>query len=206
MGDPKKKKKKYMTPIHPWQKDRIDEEKELKKRYGLKNKREIWKAQSVLRNVRRQARTLLGLSNPQVERETKDLLLRLQRLSILKEEADLDAVLALTIEDILDRRLQSIAVRKGLATTPGQARQMIVHGHIAVNGKKVNAPSYFVSGEEEETISYTTASPFISRQVKEKPEASVPENEKFKKKTEKETEETAHAKDNTTEEVKENGE
>lgn len=172
MGDPKKKKKQYMTPTHPWQKDRIDEEKEIKRMYGLRNKKEIWKAQSFLRNMRGQARTLLGLSTAQAEKETQDFLARLKRLSILKEDANLDAVLALTIQDVLDRRLQSQVMRKGLATTANQARQMIIHGHITVNGKRVSAPSYLVPAEEEGAIAYSSKSPFLNRALVSETEAA----------------------------------
>jgi len=161
MGDPVKKRKKYMTPTHPWQKDRIDEEKELKRKYGLKNKKEIWKAQSLLRNMRGQARQLLAATSAQAEKETNDFLNRLKNLSILKDEDDLDAVLALSIQDVLDRRLQSIVIRKGMAKTANQARQMIVHGHVMVNGKRVSAPSFLVRKEEEETITFFPASPFL---------------------------------------------
>ena len=190
MGDPKKKKKKYMTPTHPWQKDRINEEKEIKRMYGLRNKKEIWKAQSFLRNMRGQARKLLGASTAQAEKETVDFLNRLIRLSILKEGATLDAVLALTIQDVLDRRFQTVVMRKGLALTPHQARQMIVHGHITLNNRRVTAPSYLVLANEEESIAYSSNSPFLSRSlVSEKlavpsapvlesePEASEPEVE-----------------------------
>ncbi|HHN81037.1 MAG TPA: 30S ribosomal protein S4 [Methanomicrobia archaeon] len=175
MGDPKKKKKRYMTPTHPWQKDRIDDEKELKRKYGLKNKKEIWKAQSLLRNMRGQARTLLGTHTQQAEKETEDLLGRLKRLSILKEEAELDDVLALTIQDVLDRRLQSVVVRKGLALNMRQARQMISHGHVVVDSRRVSIPSYMVSALEEETVAYSPSSPFVGRELRQQRTMEVPE-------------------------------
>jgi small subunit ribosomal protein S4 len=165
MGDPRKRKKKYETPTHPWQKDRIDDERELKRKYGLKNKKEIWKAQSMLRNIRGQARTLLGVSTEQSKKETEDLMLRLRKLSILKEDADLDHVLGLSIQDVLDRRFQSLVVRKGLAVNANQARQMIVHGHIVIGGRRVTAPSYLVTAEEEELITYAAKSPFVGRKL-----------------------------------------
>ncbi|MDP7610203.1 MAG: 30S ribosomal protein S4, partial [Candidatus Woesearchaeota archaeon] len=43
MGDPKKQRKKYSKPSHPWQTERIEVEKVLMKEYGLKNKKEIWR-------------------------------------------------------------------------------------------------------------------------------------------------------------------
>ena len=45
----------------------------------------------------------------------------------------------------LECRLDNLAYRLGLANSIRQARQMVVHGHILVNGKKVNIPSYGVS-------------------------------------------------------------
>ena len=50
MGDPKQPRKKYDTPRHPWNKARIDAEKEIKKDYGLKNNKEIWKFNSKLKS------------------------------------------------------------------------------------------------------------------------------------------------------------
>jgi small subunit ribosomal protein S4 len=152
MGDPKKQRKRYDTPSHPWRKERIDKEKELVRKYGLKNKRDIWKAESKLRRIRRQARNLLGSHGEQAELEEQKLVGKLQKLGLLKGEADLDSVLGLNIEDILERRLQSLVHRKGLARSPKQARQLVVHGHIRVGGRRITAPSYLVPVEQEETI------------------------------------------------------
>lgn len=46
---------------------------------------------------------------------------------------------------ILESRLDNVVYRSGLANTRRQARQLVVHGHFLVNGKKVNIPSYRVS-------------------------------------------------------------
>jgi len=162
MGDPKFARKKYETPSHPWDKDRIEAENALIKKYGLKNKREIWRAQTMLRKFRAQARSLLGKvtsSDPQVKRETEQLLSRLHRLGILPENATLDDVLALDVESILKRRLQTIVYLKGLASTPFQARQFIVHGHICIDNKRVTAPGYMVLKKEENMIEYHPSSP-----------------------------------------------
>jgi len=153
MGDPRRRfKKKYEKPRHPWQADRIEEEKKLLKEYGLKNKRELWRTMSIVRNFRRNARRLLALRTEQARKEEKQLLSKLQRMGLLKEEATLDDVLSLTVEDLLNRRLQTMVYEKGLARTIRQARQLIVHGHILVNGRKVTIPSYFVKPEEENLI------------------------------------------------------
>jgi small subunit ribosomal protein S4 len=162
MGDPKFPRKKYETPSHPWDKERIEFENALIKKYGLKNKREIWHAQTMLRKFRAQARILLGKvhsADPQVKKETEQLLGRLHRMGILPANATLDDVLALDLEAILKRRLQTITYLKGLASTPSQARQFIVHGHICIDKKRVTAPGYIVLKEEENKIEYHPSSP-----------------------------------------------
>jgi len=160
MGDPRFPRKKYETPSHPWEAERIRREKELLHKYGLKNKREIWRAETFLRRIREQARRLLAMAGEeQAEKEKEKLLKRLARLGILPENASLDDVLALTVEDILARRLQTLVYIHGLARTPKQARQLIVHGHIAIDGRKVRVPSYLVRKEEEDKISYSYSSP-----------------------------------------------
>ncbi|MCL2553038.1 MAG: 30S ribosomal protein S4 [Actinomycetia bacterium] len=53
---------------------------------------------------------------------------------------------ALIIE--LERRLDALVLRSGLARTIYQARQMVVHGHIEVNGRKVDKPSYRLRPED----------------------------------------------------------
>ncbi len=166
MGDPRFHRKTYETPRHPWEAERIKEEWELKKKYGLKNKREIWKAKSILRNFRGQARNLqarLRYGDPQAEKQQKQLFTKLIRLGILEESnATLDAILSLTVEDILRRRLQTVVYLKGLARTPRQARQFIVHGHIAINGRRVTIPGYLVRRDEENAIDYYEHSPLAN--------------------------------------------
>lgn len=152
MGDPRKQRKSYDTPSHPWRKERIEKEKELVRKYGLKNKRDIWKAESRLRNIRRIARNLLASHGEQAKLDEEKLMAKLQKLGLLKGEADLDSVLGLNIEDILERRLQSLVHRKGLARSPKHARQLVVHGHIRVGGRRIKSPSYLVPVEQEETI------------------------------------------------------
>ena len=58
MGDPKFSRRSYDTPSHPWQGERIKAEVVLVNQYGLKNKTEVWKAQTILRNFRGQSREL----------------------------------------------------------------------------------------------------------------------------------------------------
>jgi small subunit ribosomal protein S4 len=163
----KRQRKKYLRPSHPWEKDRMDAEDKLLRMYGLRRKQEIWRAETLLRKIRRQARRLLAASGPQAERETKQLLARLRRLGLVGEGATLDDVLGLKVEDILERRLQTLVQRKGLARTMRQARQMILHGHISIGGRKVTVPSYLVLADEEALVGYTPGSPF---QIQGKPE------------------------------------
>lgn len=161
MGKPKFSRKKYETPSHPWQEDRIKDENELIKKYGLKNKREIWKAQTKLRNYRGQARELLAkveTGDIQSKKESDQLLMHLNRFNILPVKASLDDVLALETESILTRRLQTLTYLKGLASTPTQSRQLISHGHIAIGDRRVTVPSYLVSKDEEGEIGYTSDS------------------------------------------------
>ncbi len=164
MGDPKFARRSYDTPSHPWQGERIKAEVVLVKSYGLKNKTEVWKAQSVLRNYRKQARELQALlrgGDAQAKKEADALLNKCGRIGLLPlEGATLNDILTLTEKNILGRRLQTIVYEKGLASTITQARQMIVHGHIFMNGHKVTVPGYIVSRNEESTIEFNPASPY----------------------------------------------
>jgi len=148
----KRWRKKYEFPKKPWDKERIEREKELMKKYGLRRKREIWKAEAILRKYRRLARRLIA--NPDEEKK-KILIQKLSKMGLLKADATLDDVLGLTVEDILERRLQTIVFKKGFANTIKQARQFIVHGHVKINGRKVIFPSYLVPVEEEDKIEVT---------------------------------------------------
>jgi len=188
MGDPHKLRRKYSEPGHPWQKARIEEEKLLIKEYGLKNKSEIWKHDSKLKNFAAQAKRLVALQGEQAEKEKKQLLERLQRLGLISAGADTEAVLSLTIKDILERRLQTLVYRKGLANSMKQARQYISHAHILVGGKQIKAPGFVVKTEEEPTIAFVEASTLSNpehpeRQIEKKPEEKEePEKEKKTKK------------------------
>lgn len=154
MGDPKKIRKKYKTPMHPWQKSRIDEEKIILKEYGIKNKKEIWKMQSKLRDFSDRAKRLIADKGPQAEKEKKEMFAKLSSLGLLSPEAGLDDILGLHLRDILERRLQTLVYKKNLAKTMNQARQFIVHGHIKVGDRVVSSPSYVVTVKEEGMISF----------------------------------------------------
>jgi len=178
MGDPRRLGKKYDTPNHPWIGERIQKEREISQKYGLVNKKELWKMETQLRNYRRQARQLISDTSAQGAKEAVQLFNVLKRYAILVEqEATLDHVLSLNIESILERRLQTQVYRKGLAKTPKQARQLIVHGHIAVNGRRVTSPSYLVSVSENDAIGYVPNSPMASEKHPERTAAVSEENQ-----------------------------
>ncbi|MFO7619576.1 MAG: 30S ribosomal protein S4 [Thermoplasmata archaeon] len=162
MGDPKFSRRKYNTPSHPWQGERIAAENEMVRKYGLKNKTELWKVNSVLKIFRQRARDLqakIRYGDTQAEKERDELIQRLDSLGIISKEATLDDILSLDIEILLARRLQTMAYLKGFSNSAKQARQFIVHGHISLNGRKVTIPGYVVKRSEEETLAYLSHSP-----------------------------------------------
>ena len=147
----KRQRKKYEKPLRPWDKTEIEVEKKLKKDYGLRRKREIRVAESILRNYRRIARSLAAKKDKDKE---KILLDKLIKMGLINPDASLDNVLALNVEKILDRRLQTLVYKKGLCHSLGQSRQFIVHGHIALDGRRVRWPSLIVPLSEESKISF----------------------------------------------------
>ena len=165
MGDPRRLKKKFKKPKHPFNKERILEELEFLGKYGLRNKREFWKMRTILGNWRKIARESRTLSKERAAEAQQELIRKLNRLGVLSPEAEFDDILLLTVEDLLKRRLQTIVFEKGLAQTIYEARQKIVHKHIAISDKIINSPSYIVKREEEELIRFAPSSPFA--QIKE---------------------------------------
>jgi len=179
LGDPKFSRKRYDRPSHPWEGERIKAENELLKKYGLKNKKELWRAQSVLRRFRQRARQLQALvryGDKQAGKERDELIGRLGRIGLLPTEgATLDDVLSLDVEAVLSRRLQTLAFVKGLAFTPHQARQFIVHGHVAIGTRRVTVPGYIVTRTEEGGIIYDPRSPISHDMHPARPGAPAPE-------------------------------
>ena len=159
MGDPKKQRKKFDTPRFPWQIDTLEAELKLLGQYGLRNKREIWRHKTLLSKYRGIGRSLLGMSIEERSKQETQLLNRLHRLGILPDECALDDVLDLALGDILERRLQTLVFQRGLSQSIQQARQLIAHGHIAIDGRRVSTPSYLVLKNEEEKIAYAPKSP-----------------------------------------------
>ncbi len=162
MGDPKKHRSKFSKPQHPWQRARIDEERILVKNYGVKNKRELWKASSLLKNFKEQVKRIIRTPSAQSEKEKQQLIARLVKLGLLQQTSTMDDILGLSMKNVLDRRLQTLLLNKGLARSVKQARQFITHQHVSVAGKKITSPSYIVSIEEESQIAISENSPFVS--------------------------------------------
>ena len=158
MGDPKKQRKKYETPRFRWRKDILQEELKLLGQYGLRNKHELWRHKTTLSKTRGIARSLIGKTPEERAKMENELLTRLKRLGILQETAVLDNVLDLSIEDLLERRLQTIVFRKGLTRTIFQSRQLVTHGHVTIENRRVTVPSYIVSKEEEKQMLYSPQS------------------------------------------------
>jgi len=142
----KRKHKGYSRPKRPFDKARIDEEVVIKKEYGLKNKKEIWKADAKVKSMRQKAKKLITAS----EDDQKALFNRLKKVGLKVDS--IGDVLGLDKTDYLNRRLQTIVAVKGIAPTAKTARQMIVHKRILVDGKVIDAPSYIVPVELEDKI------------------------------------------------------
>ncbi len=149
MGDPRKAKKSYTRPRSIWTSDQISSELYVVGSYGLRNKKELWKAQTEIARIRNQARSLLSLPiEVRQEKETK-LLNYLSRFGLVTSSSTLDDILNLKIEDILERRLQTMVMKRSNLKSPYQARQIVVHGHVSIGNRKINLPGYLVKKEEE---------------------------------------------------------
>ncbi len=207
MGDPKFSRKKYEKPMHPWQGDRIKAENELIKKYGLKNKKELWKAQSLLRNYRQRSRELqakVRYQDKQAEKEMDELLKKLGSHGLLPlEGATLNDVLSLDVEAILSRRFQTLAYVKGLAYSSKQARQLIVHGHAAIGDRKVTVPGYNVKRSEESLIGYSANSPLANDLHPARPDVERPEALKKEEEPQKEEGKKPEKKEDAEPDVKE---
>ena len=175
MGDVKKPRKQFSSPRNPWKSDDLSQELYLVGTYGLRNKKELWKAKTELSRVRKQARELLAAPADVRARQEAKLLRYLNRIGVLGEAATPDDILGLSIENFLDRRFQTLVWKKGLARTPFQARQMITHGHIIIGERRVTIPGYTVKNSEDLEIRLRQGSSMAVVQVEkpaEKPEAA----------------------------------
>ncbi|WP_158057287.1 30S ribosomal protein S4 [Halorussus halophilus] len=168
--------KAYETPNHPFQGERISEEASLLDRYGLKNKEELWRAQSELRDYRREARNILAQraqgDAEETEAEGEEFVSRLKRIGVLNDGDSLDDVLLLDVTDVLERRLQTVAYRNGIGNTPQQARQFVTHGHVTVDGRRVQAPSAKIDVAEQDTVQFAENSPLADELHPERAEGN----------------------------------
>ena len=202
MGDPKYPRRVWRKPKRPLNYELKMEELKTLGTFGLRTKRELWKAHTELSRVRHQARSLLALRQ-EVRAEKEPILLQsLARIGLVSNDATLDDVLNLNVNDLLSRRLQTIVSKKLGFTTPYQARQAVIHGHIMIGERKVDIPSYTVTIDEEENIHFAPESkiPEIlekSKSGSQKSEAPAKEEETEAPAKEEETE--APAKEEETE-------
>ncbi|MBU1252125.1 MAG: 30S ribosomal protein S4 [Nanoarchaeota archaeon] len=163
----KRQHKQYSKPKRPFDKPRIDEEAKVKEEFGLKNKKEIWRAESQIKVIRERAKKLI----PASPEEQKALFNKLKKTGFKVDS--ISDVLSLTKNDYLNRRLQTIIFKKKLASTPKGARQLITHKKVLVKGNVVNSPSYLVSLELENQISLKKGKPIeVKKEINQAPEAN----------------------------------
>merc|ERR1712185_506368 len=151
------------NPRRAFDKERLDHELQLLGTYGLKNKREIRRMGLVLSKVRAVARELLTMDvkDPRRIFEGQALMRRMIRYGILDEDKQrLDYVLALKIEDFMERRLQTLVYKRGLAKSIHHARVLTRQKHIRVGRQIVDIPSFMVRVESQPHIDFALSSPF----------------------------------------------
>jgi len=199
MGDPKKRRKKYTTPRHPWQSDRLESEKDVLYNYSLKNKKEIWRMQAILNKYQDIAKKLANDDSDYGKKTKESLINKLYKMGLLKKSAHIDDVLSLNVGDILGRRLQSMVYNQKLAKTMKQARQFIVHGHILIGDKRVDSPSYIVPLVEESKITFSDNSVLNNN---EHPERFIEVKKVLKKEVEEEPKKEVKKKEAPKREVK----
>jgi small subunit ribosomal protein S4 len=158
MGDPKYPRRMWRKPKRPLNYQLKMDELQILGTFGLRTKRELWKAHTELSRVRHQARSLLALRQEIRDQKEPILLKSLSRIGLISGESSLDDVLNLKVDDLLSRRLQTIVSKKLGFKTPYQGRQAVIHGHIMIGDRKINIPSYIVTLEEEENIHFSPES------------------------------------------------
>jgi len=156
MGGLKKPKKKYLEgkPKKIWNKQLLLEELQLVGEYGLRNKKELWLARAHLKRITRRARSLLSMTAEErapLEMPFKE---RLYKMGFIEDpNVPLDRILSLDVRAVLERRLQTMVYRMGLAKSIHHARQLIVHGHVLIAGRRMTSPGFLVPRELEDKIS-----------------------------------------------------
>ena len=177
MGDTKNFRRGWRKPKRPFNFELKMEELKTLGTFGLKTKRELWKARTELSRVRNQARSLLALRQEVRDKEEPILIHSLSRIGLIEQNSTLDDVLNLEIDDLLSRRLQTIVMKKFYFKSPYQARQAISHGHVIIGDRIVNIPSYVVKVDEEDKVKLTSESIFNKILSKPESELGSPETE-----------------------------
>ncbi len=193
MGDPKNPRRVWKKPKRPFNYDLKMEELKTLGTFGLKTKRELWKAHTQLSRLRHQARSLLALRQEVREKKEPVLLQSLAKVGLVEESSTLDDVLNLQVTDLLSRRLQTVVQKKFSFKTPYQARQAVVHGHIMIGDRIVNVPSYVVRTNEEKQVSLapdSSLSKLLEQLEKSKVEQPPAENSESQPKEEDKVETT----------------
>jgi small subunit ribosomal protein S4 len=174
----KRQGKLYKKPKRPFDKTRIERENKILKEFGLKNKKEIWKAEAKVKKMREKAKRLIS-ADPE---EQKTLFDRLNKLGF--DVKSIGDILALEVEDYLERRLGTVIIRKKLVSSAKTARQLINHKKVLINGKVIDSPSYLVSKELENKISLKETKPKkkskkeTTEKTEEKPKQEDKDNKK----------------------------
>ena len=186
MGDPKLPRRVWRKPKRPLNYELKMEELKTVGTFGLRTKRELWKAHTELSRVRHQARSLLALRQEVREEKEPILMKSLARIGLVSSDATLDDVLNLNVDDLLSRRLQTIVSKKLGFKTPYQARQAVIHGHIMIGDRKIDIPSYTVRVNEEDNIHFTPESkiPEMLEKTKSEPVVEKPVEEEGETTTE----------------------
>jgi len=165
----KRKHKTYSRPKRPFDKIRIQEEVKIKEEFGLKNKREIWKAEAKIKSIREKAKKLISAD----EDEKKSFFERLKKIGF--KVHSISDVLSLDKRDYLKRRLQTILADKKMARTPKAARQLITHKKVLIGRDSINSPSYIVPTELENKISLKESK--VKRKIPKENSEQEDENE-----------------------------
>ena len=159
MGIVRKLRKKYVSHKNRWNKGTILDEKKYTQSYALKNKKEIRKAELVISKIKKIAKSFNKDDETKNSSEAIKFITKLKLNGFLDEDKNsLDEVLDMKIDNILRRRISNVVYQNGLASTPKQARQFIVHKHITIGDKVIDSPSYIVKTDEEDKIDFIESS------------------------------------------------
>merc|ERR1712080_9401 len=167
--------KKHSVPRRPYDKDRFIAEMKLVGDYGLRNKKELWSAQFHCDSLKKKASQLL-ITNDKDEFivRSRALLNFLNKIGIFKSEinfssnsslrSNLEEVLDLTVNDFLERRLQTRVVQLGLAKSVHHARKLITQRKILVNQAVVDKPSFILYNKSEAFVEAVEAKSSINEE------------------------------------------